>query len=54
MLRRRPQLILENHLCCFTSEAPLLLPRRVVSRLSRSREMTSLHDLELICQRRTR
>lgn len=45
VLRRRPQLILANHLCCFTSEAPLLLPRRVVSRLSRSRRMMSLHDL---------
>ena len=43
--RRRPQLIFENHLCCLTSEAPLLLPRRVDSFLSRRRVTMSLQDL---------
>lgn len=38
-------MILANHLCCFTSDAPLLLPMRVVSRLSSSRFTMSLHDL---------
>lgn len=46
VLRRRPQLIFENHLCCLTSDAPVLLPRRVVSRLSRRRVTISLQDLE--------
>ena len=45
VLRKRPQLILANHLCCLTSEAPLLLPRRVHSRLSRRRVMMSLPAL---------
>ena len=42
MFRRRPQLIFANHLCCLISEAPLLLPRRVHSRLLRRRAMMSL------------
>ena len=45
VFRSRPQLIFANHLCCFTSEAPLLLPRRLDSRLSKSREIASLHAL---------
>ena len=43
--RRRPQFIFANHLCCLTSEAPLLLPRRVASFLSKRRVTMSLHDL---------
>lgn len=42
-----PQLILENHLCCLTSLAPLLLPSRVSSFLSSSLTMASLHDLNM-------
>lgn len=54
MLRKRPQLILANHLCCLTSEAPLLLPRRVHSRLSRRRVMMSLPALRVRVQQRNR
>ena len=45
VFRKRPQLILPNHLCCLTSDAPLLLPRRVHSLLSRRRVMMSLPAL---------
>lgn len=45
MFRRSPQLILENHLCALTSDAPVMLPRRLDSRLSSRRVTTSLHAL---------
>jgi len=45
VFRNRPQLILPNHLCCFTSLAPLLLPNRAFSSLSSRRLMTSLPAL---------
>lgn len=45
VFRRRPQLIFANHLCCFTSEAPLLLPNLFSSSLSRRRVITSRQDL---------
>ena len=54
VLRKRPQLILANHLCCLTSEAPLLLPRRVHSRLSRRRVMMSLPALRVRVRQRNR
>jgi hypothetical protein len=45
MCRSKPQLTFANHLCCFTSLAPLLLPSRVRSSLSSSRVMQSLPAL---------
>ena len=45
VFRKRPQLILANHLCCLTSLAPLLLPRREPSRLSSRRVTASLPAL---------
>lgn len=45
LFRSSPQLIFPNHLCCFTSLAPLLLPNLVRSFLSNSRVTQSLPDL---------
>lgn len=45
VFRNRPQLIFANHLCCFTSLAPLRLPSRVFSFLSNSRVIQSLPAL---------
>jgi len=41
--RSRPQLMLENHLCCLTSLAPDWLPSRLCSSLHRSFLMRLLH-----------
>jgi len=45
VFRSKPQFILENHLCCFTSLAPLLLPNLVHSFLSSNRVMQSFPAL---------
>ena len=46
LFRSRPQFTFENHLCCFTSLAPLRLPSRVRSSLSNRRVMQSLAALQ--------
>ena len=46
VFRSNPQLIFANHLCCFTSLAPLLLPNLVRSLLSSSRFTQSFPALE--------
>lgn len=46
LLRSRPQFTLPNHLCCFTSLAPLRLPSRVRSSLSNKRRIQSLAALQ--------
>ena len=46
LFRSRPQFTFENHLCCFTSLAPLRLPSRVRSSLSSKRVMQSLAALQ--------
>ena len=48
VLRSNPQLIFPNHLCCFTSLAPLLLPSLVRSCLSSNRFTQSFPALEFI------
>ena len=45
VFRRRPQLILLNHLCCLTSLAPVRLPSRTASSLISKEVITSLHFL---------
>jgi len=47
VFRKRPQLIFANHLCCFTSLAPLRLPSRVLSDLSSNRIMQAFPALSV-------
>ncbi len=45
MFRNNPQLMVENHLCCFTSEAPDEDPNLLCSSLVNSFRIADLHKL---------